>query len=329
MVIEQETLFDYLPSDARLEEALGEIFAHEFSGKTHVSISEREKNIYTSTHPSEIVKCTLPGKVERKLFLKYEIESFSEINDHRKNLDYEINIYRQVLSPIAMSTPKYYGSHTFEKHNLRLLVIEYFEDLVKFSKSKDEPNIILKAARWLGEFHNQSKKIIRQHGASFMHQYDEDYYLKWPQITVNKIIDLNLEKEFNWLLELVDQFSLQIKDLTEADPVVIHGEFYPTNVRYARGTLYPLDWQTAALSPGEIDIASLTHLWPDKRIVELTLKEYYAVRQFDEPMEKFRRRVILATIYLNFLWLRYHPNPFNKGKGSQFVDNLEELKSLL
>jgi len=320
-------LFEYLPSNDRLEEALNEIFAHEGP----VTISHRGKNDYTSTHPSEIIRCRLAGGMEREVFLKYEIESHSKIDDHRNNLKYESNVYRQVLSPVGMSTPKYYGSYFFEETHLIMLAIEYFNDLVKFSKSKDEPNIIVKAGRWLGEFQNRSQKIIRDGGAAFMRRYDEEYFMKWPQITLDRIIDLNLEKEYAWLFELVDQYNFHIKALTEAEPVVIHGEFYPTNVRYARRTLYPLDWQTAALSPGEIDIASLTHFWPDKKMLELTLKEYWTVRQLNEPVRKFKKRVLLATMYLNFLWIRYHSDTIvsRSGKGLKFFDNLRELQALL
>lgn len=331
MVKAQEVLFDYLPSDETLEEVLGKIFAQEFSGATNVSLLMREKNIYTSTHPSEVIKCLFPGNVERKLFLKFEIESFSEINDHRNDLKYETKVYTEVLSHIGMSTPKYYGSYTFEKHKLNMLVIEYLSDLVKFSKSKDEPNIILKAARWLAEFHNKSKEVLLNNGLAFMHRYDEEYYMKWPGITIDRIFDFNLEKQYTWLLELVEQYHSSLKEMTAVEQVVIHGEFYPTNVRYARRTLYPLDWQTAALSPGEIDIASLTHYWPDKNIQELARQEYFAARDLDEPVEKFNKRITLATIYLDFLWLRYSPEVLMDPthKGSKFLNHLRDLKALL
>jgi hypothetical protein len=320
-----ETAFENLPGNEKLEEALTEIFALDGSWGGVVSILKREKCIYSSTHPSEIVTCSLPGNMERHLFIKYEVGPFLFLNDHRKSLEYEIKVYSKVLSKIAMSTPRYYGAFTFGDSNTHMLVLEYIKDLIRFTRSK-EPDLIFKAARWLGEFHKRSKNLIKNDRISFIHPYDEKYFLQWPKKTTDVIIGSNSEPEFRWLLDLSDKFGAYVSELTETDPAIIHGEFYPQNVCYSGGVIYPLDWQTAALGASEIDFAALIHNWPEK-ITERCIAEYRAVRSPGESLRRFRRRVLLASVYLNFLWLGYEPKAIDKG--SVYMDRLKELNSRL
>ena len=313
--------FKHVPDTERLEKALTEIFVEDASKKEKVKVSDRKKNVYSSTHPTEIVECTLPDTQQKTLFIKYEIGSFLFVNDHRKSLAYEIQVYQKILLSIAMSTPKYYGVYNFQDSDIKILVLEYIEDLIMFQRSGD-PDAIFMVARWLGEFHRRSGDLHKLHRPSFIHQYDRQYFLQWPKRTMDLVKNSGLEKEYNWLLNLGNEFKSHISELIEADPVVIHGEFYPQNVCYSKGVIYPLDWQTAALSADGIDFAALTQNWSED-IKEKCLAEYRTTRQSNESIEKFKRRVLLAGIYLNFIWLSYEPEAIQNG--SPFIDELKKL----
>ena len=54
-------------------------------------------------------------------------------------------------------------------------------------------------------------------------------------------------------------------------PTLVHGEFYPSNVLLAGDRVVAVDWETAALGPGALDLAALVTGWDDdgqQRIVE-------------------------------------------------------------
>jgi len=46
--------------------------------------------------------------------------------------------------------------------------------------------------------------------------------------------------------------------LLTSPPTLIHGEFYAKTVLVRRGKLFMVDWESAAIGPGEVDLAALT-----------------------------------------------------------------------
>ena len=55
-----------------------------------------------------------------------------------------------------------------------------------------------------------------------------------------------------------DEFIAQ---LLAAPRTMIHGEFYPGNILYEKGRICPVDWESAAIAAGELDLAALTEGW--------------------------------------------------------------------
>ncbi len=87
-----------------------------------------------------------------------------------------------------------------------------------------------------------------------------------------------------------------------AAPTVIHGEYYPLNILVRRGVIYPIDWESAAVAAGEIDLASLTEGWPDgsARACE---QVYGQTRWPGGAPRDFPRRLEAARLYLGWRWL--------------------------
>jgi aminoglycoside phosphotransferase (APT) family kinase protein len=98
--------------------------------------------------------------------------------------------------------------------------------------------------------------------------------------------------------------------LLEAPATIIHGEYYPHNVMYdrRRGAIRPVDWESAALGPAEIDLASLTERWPEQTVRDCT-REYLRTRrpEGDGAMVTPESRMDAARAYLHFRWLGEDP----------------------
>ena len=66
---------------------------------------------------------------------------------------------------------------------------------------------------------------------------------------------------------------------------VIHGEFYPKNVLIHDGIVCPIDWESTAISVGEIDLAALTENWSEE-IVQQCKIEYQVTKNKNTTHEE-------------------------------------------
>jgi thiamine kinase-like enzyme len=91
-----------------------------------------------------------------------------------------------------------------------------------------------------------------------------------------------------------------------SSPTIIHGEFYPHNVLLSDGQIYPIDWESAAIAAGEIDLSALTEAWrPEhRRQCELAYQE---ARWGRAAPAEFERALAAARLYLCFRWMGEQP----------------------
>ena len=64
----------------------------------------------------------------------------------------------------------------------------------------------------------------------------------------------------------------------------------------------PIDWESAALAAGEIDLASLTWGWDDD-LASLCEQEYCLARWPDGTPDDFALRLTAARVFLHLRWL--------------------------
>jgi len=288
------------PSMPRLTAGLAGIFRGNDTPNGGVTVLQRQRNPYESTFPTEIVTCRVGGNGSPlRLFIKYGTKPIDGVYGHRGDVSYEARVYRDVLQPLHTSTPAYYGVHRDETAGVPWLVIEYLKGGIQTSRSHD-PNAIVRAARWIGRFHATNKRRDPGEPPRFLREYDGAYYAGWARRT--KGLFAHLEHRFPWLLPLCDEFGTFIPRLLEAPRTVIHGEYFGVNVIYQNGTSRPADWQSAAIAPGEIDLASLTHSWP-RPIVRKCEREYRRSRWPDGGPDDFPEILEAARLYMNFRWL--------------------------
>lgn len=265
-----------------------------------MTILERKRNPYESTFPTEIVTCRVNGERRRlRLFIKYGTERFDRGYGHRGDVGYEGRVYRDVLSPLPLSTPTFYGTYRPRDARMPWLLMDYVNGGIQASHSRD-PNAMVVASRWIGRFHAINERRVRDRRLRFLRRYGASYYRAWPRRAER--IFAPWRNRLPWLFRLAGDFGAVMPTLLNAPPTVIHGEYFGLNIIYRKGNCWPADWQSTAIAPGEIDLVSLTHSWPDA-LVRKCQREYLRARWPQGRPERFDEILAAARLYVNFRWL--------------------------
>jgi len=288
------------PATKQLAEGLTAALRDNGFSQRKMTILNRRPNPYNSTFPTEIIKCRLNsiGKT-LGLFVKYETGKFDSAYGHRGNVSYEAKVYREILNPLALSTPKFYGIYNSESDGATWLITEYMGRGVPASWSKD-PKAMTRSARWIGKFHAANEKRIQNSNLNFLRRYDEDYYIGWSQRT--KRLFRRVHAKFPWLIPLCNEFEKRVSRLLSEPQTVVHGEYFGSNIVYQQGVSRPIDWQSTAVAAGEVDLASLTHSWASN-VVQNCEREYTESRWPMGAPASFQETLEVARVYMSLRWL--------------------------
>jgi hypothetical protein len=271
---------------------------------TQVTIVEREPNIYASTFPSEIVTCLFDDGSKLRLFCKYEAGHFQSSHGHRGGIAYEASVYRHLLQPLGVSVSTFYGAYTDVMAADTWLILEYLENSISVKKLPGAAAMGL-AARWIGQFHAVNEARLSGTPRPCLNTYDVEYYRGWARRT--SLSAGPLHDRFPWLRTLCAGVERFAAPLLEAPPTVIHGEYYPHTVLLRGGRVYPVDWESAAIGAGEIDLASLTEDWPADIARQLE-RDYQQARWPAGAPAGFARTLAAARLYLHLRWLGDRPS---------------------
>ena len=104
-----------------------------------------------------------------------------------------------------------------------------------------------------------------------------------------------------WLVDVINYFRDNVDILLEAPQTLIHGEYYSKNILLREGVIYPVDWESAAFAPGEIDLASIIEARKDDVVARIT-ESYIHARFKNDVFDKagFEKRLLMARLYLHF-----------------------------
>ncbi len=264
-----------------------------------VKVLDRQSNIYASTFPSEIVTCLLADGSKLKCLCKYATDRSHKAYGHRGDVSYEAEVYRHVLEPLQLSTPTLYGIHTDPTTGKTWLIIEYLEESMRVSEMP-EPTMLGLVARWLGQFHAANEARASSTVMPFLNTYDAEYYLGWVRRTL--LFTKQSHQRSPWLATLCKCFEECVTALMAPPPTIIHGEYTPHNVLLHNGAFYPIDWESAAIAVGEIDLVSLTERWPTEIVRQCKL-EYQRARWPESTPPEFEETLGAAELYWSLRWL--------------------------
>jgi hypothetical protein len=284
-------------------------------------IVEREPNVCTSRFGTEVITCRDSDGAMHRLLCKYGPTTAGSGHGHRGGVAYEGAVYRHALEPERMGTARLWALHDDPEEGLSWLLIEYFEDA---ERANWDPAAIVPAARWLAHFHARMARRLDAPELRFLLRYDEGYLAPWAA-RAQQLLGETARRRFVWWPRLSELFRECVKLLLGAPLTVIHGEFYPSNVLRAAGEIRPVDWESAAVGAGEIDLASLVEGWPAKLGREC-VESYRAIRWPQGAPASFERVLDAARVYLALRWLGDESVPReNKNSKRREEAHYEEL----
>ncbi len=303
------------PSDSALERSLATALGEPGA----VALTGREHNRYASTFPSEIVTC-VAGSQTLALLCKYEAPRDRGLRGVPVGVRYESDAYRYAVEPSGLTAARWFGLHRDEPAGPAWLMLEFLAETFRLDKSPQRGGLSL-AARWIGSFHrfhdvhakSPPKCLNREGGATF-------------RTCVARAVDRweELRIAHPWFHPLALGYEAVFSDLFVRRPTVIHGELYPSNVLVRDGSVFPVDWERAAVSAGEIDLAALTEGWKPED-VRLAAESYVEARWGGEVPDDFAESVEAARVYLHLQALGdLPPGPF-KAKDEWRLQHLEAI----
>ncbi len=277
------------------------------------------------TFPNEIVTCQLPDGRKRRVFIKYQAGQSHECYGHRGDVPYETEVYRRVLHSLPNFKPKCLGAHTDPHTGDISLFLEYVYRSVRLSdivwkRLTRQPQGMTQAASWIGKFHAAHEQRIEDPSLAFLRRYNADYYRGWAQRTFE--FSRPLHGRFSWLAKLYRADEWFAPLLAEPQ-TVIHGEFYAKTILVRNQRVFMVDWESAAIAAGEIDLAALTEgkHWPADVMQECE-GAYVGARWPEGPPPSFGRKLDAARIYLHFRWLGERPDWTVREKNLSRYDHL-------
>jgi hypothetical protein len=297
------------PTIQQLTTALQSVLAADRYALSDVSIIERQPNPKMKTFLTEVVTCRLDGATDLRLFCKYEAGRRQSSYGHRGGVRYEAEVYRRVLRSCKLTTPYFYGAYCDAVTGDTWLVLEYLNKHARANHGETYAHIkddfvrlrhkLGLAARWIGLFHAANQTGLSGCRESFLKTYDGDYYFGWALRTA--LFAETLRERYTWLPTVCRRYQ-ELDLLSGLPATIIHAEYYKHNFIHLDGAIYPVDWESAAIAPGEIDLASLTERWPAE-IVRHCEAEYCHARWPEGAPSGFNKTLDAARLYVEFRWL--------------------------
>jgi hypothetical protein len=291
-----------------------------------VKVLKRTRPRFMSTFPNEIVTCQWPGGRRRRVFIKYGADCNHSAWGHRGDLAYEAEVYQRVLRSLLEFRPRCLGAHTDPATGDTALFLEYADrclplSMVSWNGSTCQPRPMVETARWLAQFHARHERRVDEPSLAFLKRYDAAYYRGWARRTFE--FARPLQSRFPWLPDLTASGDAWFAPLLPASQTVIHGELVAKTVLVRRQKLFLLDWESAAIAPGEIDLAMLTDGagWP-AQLVRRCEDHYQRAHWPGGAPTGFKRTIAAARAYVQFRWLGDRPEKTLREKTFWRYDHL-------
>jgi hypothetical protein len=278
--------------------------AHRLSGLLGRSVSVVDRvPLGTGTFPKELVRVRSESVDEPVLFVKFEGGVDHDNAGHRGGVSYEARVYEEVLEPAGLAEGLFIGA--LRSHEVRdtWLVLRFLEDGERVKKVPG-PGAMQAAARWIGRLHQSFEKPIAGSAPPWMIRYDETYLRLWQERAVETLDDAARTEPT--ISRLCDAFRNEGIPSLVSSFTLIHGEYYPKNVLWSEGRIVPVDWESAAIGAGEIDLAMLIDGWPED-VSNACMADYSGARWPTGPVTEFPKRYFWARVYTALRWLADSP----------------------
>ena len=264
----------------------------------HGPVISRSPWPFEGTFDAEVVTCrTATGDIHR-VYCKHgpDIDGTRHAAyGHRGGLGREAAVYSYVLEPLGVSAPRCIAFRHDAPTDADWLVLEFLEGATPLLESRRTRSLD-RAAEWLGSFHGATEGLWPDLLLSGVPFRDAAWYQGWMDRTAGWAGVLHLR--YPWLATACRSPEL-FEPLLTAPHCVVHGEFSPANVLLRDREVYPVDWESAAMAPGELDLAFFTLGWP--RRLRRRVESAYARRRWPGgPPAEFEETLRAARIHACF-----------------------------
>ena len=253
----------------------------------------------SGTAPKEVVTYEDGDGERHRLFWKYEPVVTAHSHGHRGGVRYEAEVFRHVLTRSASPVPTFSGCHLDEVSQRTSLALEYLEGSLPVNMVPLGDGIEA-AARWAGRFHAGHEERIEREPWDFLTRYDRPYYLGWARRAWARFGHSGGRPP--WLGPACDGYEHLVTLLLQQPATVIHGEYTVKNVLAHDGRVVPVDWESAAVGVGEVDLAFLLDGWPADVAADCE-RAYREARWPEGSDAPFEQVLGAARLYLGFRWL--------------------------
>jgi aminoglycoside phosphotransferase (APT) family kinase protein len=220
----------------------------------------------------------------------------------------EIEVYRSLLEPAELGTPRFHGALVEPERDRYLLLIENVTGEVLWQVGELE--VWREAARWLAALHERFRD--RELGSAEPHvlRYDASFYASWME----RALEFADSTRRAPLQSLAKGYDEVVERLAALPVTFIHGEFYASNVLIQRSEEHvrvaPIDWENAAVGPGVIDLAALTTgdwTQPEREQIVRGYLEQAAALGREQDERDLAETLELARLHLAVQWLGWEP----------------------
>jgi aminoglycoside phosphotransferase (APT) family kinase protein len=292
-----------------------------------LEIVDRCIHTQASTFPSELVTCVTSAGQRLRLLCKYSADCQNISYGHRGGVAYEAFIYRHVLDPLRVQTPRFHGEYRDPLTGWTWLILQYLDDCLRVNQCSEL--MMPQAAGWLGAFHRMCATRLVASTLGQIRNYDADYFQGWLERTY-QFASL-VQVDTTWIEPIRRRFGRFCELVADRPQTVIHGEFCPRNVLVYGGQVFPVDWESAAVSIGEIDLVALTEGWPPD-VFEACEEAYRQARWPDGAPPDFAQGLAAARVYWHLRWLGENPRVFQKRDAARHVNQVriawEQLETM-
>ena len=166
----------------------------------------------------------------------------------------EVHVYRDILQGQELGTARFCGALEAADGSTTLL-LEFVSG--RRLKRCPETEVWSQVARWLGRV----QRTFTGHAAlAGLPAYDEDFYRTWAERALESASRVSPEAA-EQVHRIVARYDEVAGPLAEAEPTLLHAEFYCTNILVQGSNggirICPFDWETAAAGCGALDLAYL------------------------------------------------------------------------
>jgi hypothetical protein len=248
--------------------------------------------VQNSAASAELLECVLAGGARWWAVWKRETRPTFDGDGCPTGVAYETLVYEQILAPRGYDQPRFLGGSYDASTGEDWLFVEFLQGAVRLPGFP--PEIAGSAASWLAHFHRSFERSAMTPASSFVRGYDEPWYRDRIDRAMSAVSAAG--RESTHVTAIADVLRRDLADLLAAPTTLIHGDFWTQNILIHGVAIRPIDWASAAIAPGEVDLATLTEgfgVGDEAALVE----RYRAARWPSKEEPGFEERYQAARAY--------------------------------